>query len=220
VSLCGSSYDTEVALYDDCPTQEGAVACNDDSCGRQSEVTAEAVAGETFLVRVGGYSGAQGEGTMSVGCMGSGGGGCSADGDCDDGDLCTTDSCDRGTGICSFAAVTCDDGDVCTIDSCDASSGACVGDPDPACLCIPAEEPEVSCSDGEDNDCDDLVDGDDPDCTQTGPVCGNGVCEGNGEDGISCRADCRCTGRNCRNGNCGDGVCRNENSRNCPVDCG
>ncbi len=221
VNLCGSSYDTEVALYNDCPTQEAAVACNDDSCGRQSEVTAQAVTGETFLVRVGGYSGAQGEGTISVGCTGSGGGGCSADGDCDDGDLCTTDSCDPGTGVCSFAAVTCDDGDVCTIDSCDPSFGGCLNDPDPACLCTPSEDPEVSCSDGEDNDCDDLVDAGDPDCAPTGPVCGNGVCEGNGEDGISCRADCRCTGgRNCRNGNCGDGVCRNENSHNCPVDCG
>jgi hypothetical protein len=220
VSLCGSSYDTEVALYDDCPTQEGAVACNDDSCGRQSEVTAEAVAGETLLVRVGGYSGAQGEGTISVGCTDSGGGGCSTDGDCDDGDLCTTDSCDSGTGVCSFAAIVCDDGDACTIDSCDASSGACVGDPNPACLCIPTENPEVSCSDGEDNDCDDLTDADDPDCAPAGPVCGDGVCEGNGEDGLSCRTDCRCTGRNCRNANCGDGVCRNENARNCPVDCG
>lgn len=221
VSLCGSSYDTEVALYSDCPTQEGALACNDDSCGRQSEVTAQAVAGDALLVRVGGYSGAQGEGTMSVSCSpDGGGGGCSDASDCDDGDLCTTDQCDAGTGICGFVPITCDDGDDCTIDTCDSGSGACVSDPDPVCLCTPTEDPETSCADGEDNDCDDLVDDSDPDCDQpTGPVCGNGVCEGDGEDGVSCRADCRCAGRNCRNGNCGDGVCRGENRNNCPVDC-
>ncbi len=30
--------------------------------------------------------------------------------------------------------------------------------------CVPTEDPEVSCADGIDNDCDGLIDGDDPDC--------------------------------------------------------
>lgn len=34
------------------------------------------------------------------------------------------------------------------------------GDP----VCIPTEEPEVSCSDGQDNDCNGVADGDDPNC--------------------------------------------------------
>jgi hypothetical protein len=53
-------------------------------------------------------------------------------------------------------------------------------------------------------------------------VCGNGVCEGNGEDCFSCPSDCRCGGGgNCR-ACCGDGVCGGpgENANNCPIDCG
>jgi len=39
--------------------------------------------------------------------------------------------------------------------------------------CVPTEDPEVSCSDGVDNDCDGLTDGDDPDC-QTPVECPSG----------------------------------------------
>jgi hypothetical protein len=45
---------------------------------------------------------------------------------------------------------------------------------------------EIDCSDGIDNDCDGLIDGDDLlDC----PLCGNGVCDP-GEDSCSCSDDC------------------------------
>ena len=53
---------------------------------------------------------------------------CTEDADCDDGNVCTTDSCDPGTGECGSAFNTnpCDDGASCTDgDAC--QEGACVG---------------------------------------------------------------------------------------------
>ena len=72
VSLCGSSYDTKLAVYDGCacPTEASAIACNDDFCDLQSEATFAVTAGMQYLVRVGGYQGAQGAGTMAVSCDG------------------------------------------------------------------------------------------------------------------------------------------------------
>jgi len=68
VSLCGSDFDTKLAIYDgpDCPTETSAIACNDDSCGLQSEVTFYGVAGYPYLIRIGGYNGATGSGTLTV----------------------------------------------------------------------------------------------------------------------------------------------------------
>lgn len=70
-SLCGSSYDTKLAVYPgaSCPSQSGSVlSCNDDNCDFQSEVKVQATAGDTFLVRIGGFGGAQGDGTLNVSC--------------------------------------------------------------------------------------------------------------------------------------------------------
>ena len=85
--------------------------------------------------------------------------------------------CDTGQGVCCSGSCTtavctvdadCDDGDSCTIDSC-LSGGTCAAScdntPDPSC-CVPTHNKEKGprCSDGIDNDCDGLIDGDDPDC--------------------------------------------------------
>lgn len=74
VSLCGSGFDTKVAIYDGnvCPTVSSAVACNDDFCALQSQVSFATVAGNHYLIRVGGYNGATGSGTMTVSCLGGG----------------------------------------------------------------------------------------------------------------------------------------------------
>jgi hypothetical protein len=58
VQLCGTSHDTRLAVYDGCACPEGAgiLACNDDSCGLQSLVAFTAVAGQSYLVRIGSYS--------------------------------------------------------------------------------------------------------------------------------------------------------------------
>jgi hypothetical protein len=73
VSLCGSTYDTKLAIYNTdaactCPTGQGAIGCNDDSCSLQSRVTYPSIAGHKYLIRVGGYSTASGTGTMTVSC--------------------------------------------------------------------------------------------------------------------------------------------------------
>jgi hypothetical protein len=78
VSLCGSGYDTEIAVYNGCgcPVSDGTLlACNDDSCGFQSQVNVNVVAGGCYKIRVGGFDGDQGNGTITItegpGCDGS-----------------------------------------------------------------------------------------------------------------------------------------------------
>jgi hypothetical protein len=69
VSLCGSLYDTKMAVYagSACPTTPStAIACNDDACDLQSELTFPAIAGEDYLIRIGGYFGDQGSGQMAI----------------------------------------------------------------------------------------------------------------------------------------------------------
>lgn len=73
--------------------------------------------------------------------------------------------------------------------------------------CTATEEPEFSCADGVDNDCDGLVDGNDPDCGSP-PVCdGDGICEVS-EDCQDCSTDCdgRQTGKPAKRFCCGDGI--------------
>jgi hypothetical protein len=69
-ALCGSSFDTKLAAYGGvCPTTPGGVvACNDDTCGRQSQVTFPVLQGGTYLIRIGGYQGLQGSGTLTISC--------------------------------------------------------------------------------------------------------------------------------------------------------
>lgn len=73
VTTCGSSFDTKIAVYAGatCPAAASAIACNDDSaaCGAnslQSSVIFAATSGGYFLIRVGGYNGATGSGTITI----------------------------------------------------------------------------------------------------------------------------------------------------------
>ncbi|MFC1453365.1 hypothetical protein ACFLSJ_08495, partial [Verrucomicrobiota bacterium] len=70
VSLCGSTFDTKLAVYEGtgCPAAEALVACNDDACGRASEVEFPVGGDEVYTIRVGGFEGAQGTGVMSITC--------------------------------------------------------------------------------------------------------------------------------------------------------
>ena len=71
VSLCGSNYDTVLAVYDDCecyPTNSRLIGCNDDSCDQQSEITFSAIAGQQYLVEIGGYGSATGQGVLNISC--------------------------------------------------------------------------------------------------------------------------------------------------------
>ncbi len=71
VSLCGSSYDTKLALYEgcSCPQPLSAVACDDDTCGMQSEVSVAVIPCRRYLVRVGGSEAAQGSGVLTIACQ-------------------------------------------------------------------------------------------------------------------------------------------------------
>jgi hypothetical protein len=65
VSLCGSTFDTTLQVYDGC----GGVpvgGCSDDDCGAQSEVTICVTAGTTYIIQVDGFGGASGVGQLTV----------------------------------------------------------------------------------------------------------------------------------------------------------
>ena len=75
-SLCNLvDYDSRIALYSgDCSNLQ-IVACNDDGtgCGLTSSMTASLTEGQTYYLRVGGFSGS-GSGTIHIECGGGGGG--------------------------------------------------------------------------------------------------------------------------------------------------
>jgi hypothetical protein len=68
ISLCGSSYDTRMAVYDgySCGPLPVELACNDDACGLQSEITLPVIGGQQYLIEVGGYSSNFGTGVIST----------------------------------------------------------------------------------------------------------------------------------------------------------
>lgn len=111
-SLCGSEFDTRLAVYAGCGCPSARpLACSDDDCGAmaetyQSRVQFDAVAGQSYMVRVGGYSGTdeEGDGRLTV--------------------RCGQDTCESGTGSCTAGHAEgeagCDDpaccNSVCAVD--------------------------------------------------------------------------------------------------------
>ncbi len=75
VDLCTATFDTKVAVYTGiCPSTAAAIVCNDDACGTQglrSSLSFQVVGGQEYLIRVGGYNGATGSGTMVISCVGT-----------------------------------------------------------------------------------------------------------------------------------------------------
>jgi|GEM_PF-2745137 len=74
VSTCApggtADYDTALAAYTGTCGNLTEVACNDDTCGVQSEISVPVTAGTTYYLAVGGYNGAQGNFTIAVRCTG------------------------------------------------------------------------------------------------------------------------------------------------------
>jgi hypothetical protein len=101
-----------LAVYKGCecyPTQADLIACNDDFEGTyQSQVTFSAIAGENYLIEVGGYGTDEGRGLITVRCEGDGEPPASKDdcanarpvGDVTDMPFDTTDAAFDGLGLC------------------------------------------------------------------------------------------------------------------------
>ncbi len=71
ISLCGSQFDTMLAVYSGAacdPGRDRLIAYNDDACNLQSELTLDVAAGETYLIEVGGYGRSTGAGVMTIAC--------------------------------------------------------------------------------------------------------------------------------------------------------
>jgi hypothetical protein len=65
--LCGSGFDTVVNVWTDCPSSGGTmIACNDDACGLQSRTSALVTGGTPVLVRLAGFFGDFGAGTLTI----------------------------------------------------------------------------------------------------------------------------------------------------------
>jgi hypothetical protein len=71
----GSSYDTVLAAYNGCgcnPTSNRMVACNDDfGSSLQSQVTFTAIAGNQYLIEIGGFGSSTGQGVLTISCEGA-----------------------------------------------------------------------------------------------------------------------------------------------------
>jgi hypothetical protein len=68
VSTCEADYDSKLAAYSACPVGDGeAIACADDECGLRSRMSFPVVEGENYLIRVGGFGGWTGSGTLTIG---------------------------------------------------------------------------------------------------------------------------------------------------------
>ena len=72
VSLCGSFFDTKLAVYYGCgltPSLDDMIQCNDDFCGRQSEVVFPVTADHEYLIEVGGFNILEyGPGVLNITC--------------------------------------------------------------------------------------------------------------------------------------------------------
>jgi hypothetical protein len=75
VSTCaGATFDTALSVYSGFSCPPGArLACNDNTCGLQSQVSFSGVQGQMYLIRVGGSGMSSGTGTLTVTGPGSGG---------------------------------------------------------------------------------------------------------------------------------------------------
>ncbi|MFM1823242.1 MAG: hypothetical protein RI967_1508 [Planctomycetota bacterium] len=68
VSTCAqTTLDTKIAIYAGCTCDAPVLACSDDNCSLQTTVSAGVSAGESYLIRVGGYGATNfGSGTITI----------------------------------------------------------------------------------------------------------------------------------------------------------
>lgn len=66
MSLCGSTFDTAISVYDTSACQGALLACNDDFCAFQSQTQFPVVSGNVYKLQVGGFGGGQGSYTFTM----------------------------------------------------------------------------------------------------------------------------------------------------------
>ncbi len=124
-SLCGSGYDTSLAIFDACPPST-ELACNDDNfgvCGpgNHSHIQLDVFEGNTYYIRIAGWNGATGSYSLLVSCPPVGA--CCAAGQCTDG---TEAACDQIGGVYLGDGTECaTSGNACMVGACCLPSGSC-----------------------------------------------------------------------------------------------
>lgn len=68
INTCGADYDTCIEAFDGDCNNLVSLACNDDVCGRQSEISFAATRGNTYFIRVGGWTGETGNFPLTLRC--------------------------------------------------------------------------------------------------------------------------------------------------------
>ncbi len=84
-SCNNTSVDTKIGAYPGggCPTPGSAIACNDDTCGLQSQIQFPCTAATSYMIQVGCFPGAAGgTGAITISESGGGGGGGGGNDDC------------------------------------------------------------------------------------------------------------------------------------------
>ncbi|MCI0363024.1 MAG: hypothetical protein L0Y44_14460 [Phycisphaerales bacterium] len=69
VSLCGSTFNTKLAVYDGCTCDLGdanLIGCDDNTCGLQSSITFPATEGSCYKIRIGGFTTQAGIGGLTI----------------------------------------------------------------------------------------------------------------------------------------------------------
>jgi hypothetical protein len=71
VSSCAqTTLDSKIAIYGGADCSAPVIACSDDNCSLQTKVSFAATAGETYLIRIGGYGSTNfGSGTITIGAL-------------------------------------------------------------------------------------------------------------------------------------------------------
>lgn len=180
VSACGSDFDTKLAVYEGCGCPTGTLlTCNDDGCrpelGVPSRVSFPAVRGQEYLIRIGGFSGIQGSGLLTIYCAsdptrgvaacGEGAGDCFASNGSPacNGPACCEDVCALDNYCCDVEwddRCAADTDGVCTgFAVCDTANGGCSvarqqpGCSDSACCNAVCQIDELCCLDAWDEAC-------------------------------------------------------------------
>lgn len=207
-SLCGSGFDTTLAVFDGCGGTE--LACNDDNAaicgpGNNSELQLNVTAGTTYWIRIAGWNGANGNYALLVTCPPVGA--------CCDGASCqdlSADACGIAGGNYLGDGTDCaSNGSFCTMGACCLLDGSCSDGSEIDCMTMNGQFA------GGATECSTTI------CPDVGACCTNGSCEvtfrndcldGGGE---FLGADTICEADTCMGACCFDNACTIQDQVDC-----